>query len=83
MNREYDELLQAYKKNKHTAHGERLHAVCMIKINGDTIADTARRMFCSYQSVSNWLEAYESWGIEGLKDLPRSGDVQNPSPHRR
>ncbi len=63
MNREYDELLQAYKKNKRTVQGERLHAVCMIKISGDMIADTARRMFCSYQ------------GQNGLSGTPGTGGI--------
>ena len=43
----YEKLLQAYKK-------ERLHAMCKIKINKSTIAETSRQMFCTYQCVMNW-----------------------------
>ncbi len=36
-----DELLQAYKKEKYGKKKERLHAMCIIKINESTIAETA------------------------------------------
>ncbi len=68
-----DELLQAYKKEKNICKKERLHAICIIKINNYAIAETARQMFCTYNSVKNWLDSFEKYGIEGLEDLPRSG----------
>ncbi len=68
-----DELLQAYKKEKYGKKKERLHAMCIIKINESTIAETANQMFCTYNSVRNWLDSFEKYGLEGLEDLPRSG----------
>ena len=73
MNITNDELLQAYKKEKNNRKKERLHAMCMIKINEHTIAKTAKEMFCTYQCVRNWLCRFEEYGLEGLEDLPRSG----------
>ena len=54
MNITNNELLQAYKKEKYGKKKERLHAMCIIKINNYTIAETARQMFCTYQCVRNW-----------------------------
>ena len=65
-----DELLQAYKKEKNIRKKERLHAICIIKINNYSIAETARQMFCTYQSVRNWFDSFEKYGLEGLEDLP-------------
>ena len=73
MNITNDELLQAYKKEKNIHKKERLYAMCKIKINNRTIAETARQMFCTYQCVRNWLDSFEKYGLEGLEDLPRSG----------
>ena len=73
MNITNDELLQAYKKEKYGKKKERLHAICIIKINNRTITETARQMFCTYNSVKNWLDSFEKYGLEGLEDLPRSG----------
>ena len=47
--------------------------MCIIKINESTIAETASQMFCTYNSVRNWLDSFEKYGLEGLEDLPRSG----------
>ncbi len=73
MNITNDELLQAYKKEKNIHKKQRLHAICIIKINRYTIAETARQMFCTYNSVKNWLDSFEKYGLEGLEDSPRSG----------
>ncbi len=63
---------RAYKKEKYGKKKERLHAMCKIKINESTIAETANQMFCTYNSVRNWLDSFEKYGLEGLEDLPRS-----------
>ena len=68
-----DELLQAYKKEKPSKKKERMYAICMIQINNHTIAETARQMFCTYNSVRNWLDSFKKYGLEGLEDLPRLG----------
>ena len=52
MNITNDELLQAHKKEKYGKKKEKLHAMCIIKINNYTIAETARQMFCTYNSVN-------------------------------
>ncbi len=66
-----DELLQAYKKEKYGKKKERLHAMCIIKINKSTIAETASQMFCTCNSVRNWLDSFEKYGLEDPP--PRSG----------
>ena len=73
MDTKNEELLLAYKRNRRTPIGYRLHAICMIEINGRSVADTAREFFVSYQSVQNWLDAYKKDGAKGLEDRPRSG----------
>ena len=65
-----DELLQAYKKEKNIHKKTRLHAMCIIKINESTIAETANQMFCTYNSVRNWLDSFEKYGLGGLEDPP-------------
>ena len=55
MNITNDELLQAYKKEKNIHKKERLHAMCIIKINKSTIAETVRQMFCAYNSVNGFI----------------------------
>ena len=42
------------KKKKTVRKKKKLHAMCIIKINKSTIAETARQMFCTYQCVRNW-----------------------------
>ena len=51
----HEKLLQDYKKEKNIHKKERLYAMCKIKINKSTIAETFRQMFCTYQCVRNWL----------------------------
>ncbi len=73
MDTKNEELLLAYKRNRRTPIGYRLHAVCMIEINRRSVADTAREFIVSYQLVQNWLDIYKKDGAKGLKDRPRSG----------
>ena len=42
MNVTNNELIQAYKEEENNRKKERLHAICMIKVNKHTIAETAR-----------------------------------------
>ena len=70
MNVTNNELIQAYKEEKNNHKKERLHAICMIKVNKHTIAETAREMFRTYQCVHNWLLRFEEYGLD---DLSRSG----------
>ena len=44
--------------------------MCKIKINESTIAETASQMFCTCNSVRNWLDSFEKYGLEGLEDPP-------------
>lgn len=69
----YYKLLQAYKKEKNIHKKQRLHAICIIKINKYTISETAKQMFCTYQCVKNWFNQFERYGLDGLEDSPRSG----------
>ena len=63
MNVTNNELIQAYKEEENNRKKERLYAICMIKVNKHTIADTARDMFRTYQCVHNWLLRFEEYGL--------------------
>ena len=66
-------LIQAYKKEKRGAIKERIHIVCMIKINGLTVTETAMQHYCDPHTVASWVQRYDKEGLAGLKDRPRSG----------
>ena len=65
-------LVRAYKKEKSGAIKERIHIVCMIKINGHTVTEAAAQHYCDPHTVTGWLRRYEEGGLAGLADRPRS-----------
>ena len=56
MNITDDKLIQDYKKAKNIRKKERLHAICMIKINEYTITGMAKAIFCSYQYAIGYTD---------------------------
>ena len=66
-------LVRAYKKEKNPVTKDRIHAVCMIKINGLTVTETAALYCCDRHTVAEWISCYEKGGLAGLADRPRSG----------
>ena len=71
MNVTNSKLIQAYKEEENNRKKERLHAICMIKVNKHTIAETAREMFRTYQCVHNWLLRFEEYGLDDLSRFSR------------
>ena len=68
-----DLLIRAYKAEKDHLIGNRIHAVCMVKINGLKISEVASLCYCDSRTVSGWVRRFDKDGLAGLKDRPRSG----------
>ena len=66
-------LIQAFKKEKNPAKKNRIHAVCIVKINEMGISDAAGLFFCDPHTIAEWVKRYDSHGLAGLDDKPRSG----------
>jgi transposase InsO family protein len=43
-------------------------------LNGETVTEICQKHQISRKSVYKWIERYEKWGEEGLKDLSRAPD---------
>ena len=67
-----DLLIRAYKAEKDHLIGNRIHAVCMVKINGLKISEVASLCYCDARTVSGWVRRFEKDGLAGLKDKPCS-----------
>ncbi len=68
-----DLLIRAYKAEKDHLIGNRIHAVCMVKINGLEISEVASLRYCDARTVSGWVRRFDEDGLAGLPDRPRSG----------
>ena len=64
-----DELAIAYRKQKDRLT-ERILAVRLFVIKKQSVEQISEALDVSRQSVYNWIEQYQKYGIEGLKDLP-------------
>ena len=75
MNKEGEHglLIRAYKKEKRANVRDRIHIVCMIKINGLAASKVARLYYCDPHTVTSWVRRYNEEGLAGLEDKPRSG----------
>ena len=51
----------------------RMLAVRMVYVRKAGIDETAAHLMRSARWVRNWLRRYDEVGLEGLRDLPRSG----------
>ena len=68
-----NELGEAIKQEKDTKVNKRLIAVNMVRTAGCTTAQVATGMEVTQRSVQQWLERFDKYGIEGLRDLPHEG----------
>lgn len=66
-------LIQAFKKEKDPVKKNRIHAVCTVKISEISVSDAAALFFCDPHTVAEWVRRYDSKGLAGLDDKPRSG----------
>ena len=70
---EREELKEAYRKEKDPRVVARMLAVHMVYVRKAGIDETAAHLMRSARWVHNWLHRYDEGGLEGLRDLPRSG----------
>ena len=70
---EREELKEAYRKEKDPMVAARMLAVHMVYVRKAGIDETAAHLMRSARWVRNWLHRYDEGGLEGLRDLPRSG----------
>ena len=60
------------RKDEKFSQGLRLYAVYQIKLG--RMAEELEELYnVSHKSICNWVHSYNCYGIEGLKDRPRSG----------
>ena len=75
-----EKLEEAYRKEKDHRVGARMLAVHMVHFRKMSIDDAAANLLRCPRWVRNWLERFETGGLEGLRDLPRSGRPPKISP---
>ena len=68
-----EELEKAYKKEKNPKVAARMLAVHMVCVRGKSAGETAANLMRTHKWVYGWLERYDAGGLDGLRDLPRSG----------
>ena len=76
---EREELKEAYRKEKDPMVAARMLAVHMVYVRKAGIDETAAHLMRSARWVRNWLHRYDEGGLEGLRDLPRSGRAAKDS----
>ena len=62
-------LGEAIKQEKDTRVNKRLIAVNLVRTAGCTTAQVATGMEVTQRSVQQWLERFDKYGIEGLRDI--------------
>ncbi len=70
---EREELKEAYRKEKDPMVAARMLVVHMVYVRKAGIDETAAHLMRSARWVRNWLHRYDEGGLEGPRDLPRSG----------
>lgn len=60
------------RKDEKFSQGVRLYAVYQIKLGRN--AEELKELYnVSHKSICNWVHGYNAYGVDGLKDKPRSG----------
>ena len=68
-----EELKETYRKEKDPRVATRMLAVHTVYVRKAGIDETAAHLMRSARWVRNWLHRYDEGGLDGLRDLPRSG----------
>ena len=68
-----EELEKAYKKEKNHKVRARMVAVRMVRVRNMSVSETADIQGRCPNWVHNLLRRYDEGGLEGLRDLPKSG----------
>ena len=66
-------LIRAYKSEKNPVTKDRIHAVCMIKINGLEPSTVASLCYRDQRTIDEWIRRFDEDGLAGLNDRPRPG----------
>jgi putative transposase len=66
-------ILEAYKEEKDPKIKERILMVKLYKFDGESSNKIGEKLGHSHAIVLKWTRRFESEGLEGLKDRPRSG----------
>jgi len=74
------ELISMANLKKHAPIRDRLRAV-IYALQNDTAEEIAQQLDRPASWVQGWVYRYRDFGIEGLKDLPRSGKPPKLAPH--
>lgn len=72
-----EELEKAYRKEKDSRVVPRMLAVHMIRMREMSIGETAANLMRSERWVHKWLERFDAGGLDGLRDLPKTGRPPN------
>ena len=56
---------------KASEHGRRVHAILLLRENGNCVAKVARALYAARSSVQRWRALYEEHGEQGLRPLER------------
>ncbi|MDI1495114.1 MAG: Transposase [Cenarchaeum symbiont of Oopsacas minuta] len=67
------QLKDAHRKEREPNIRDRIVAVQMVHVNNMNIGEVAAGLFRTPEWVNQWIERFDEKGIDGLRDLPRSG----------
>ena len=68
-----EELEKEYRKEKDSGVVPRMLAVHMVRVREMSIDETAANLMRSERWVHKWLKRFGAGGLDGLRDLPRTG----------
>lgn len=66
-------LKKALKKEKDARVNLRIVAINMVVVKGQRVDDVAGSLMMSEDWVRQWVDRYESGGLDALRDRPRTG----------
>ena len=67
-----EELEKAYRKEKDSGAVPRMLTVHMVRVRKMGIGGTAANLVRSERWVHKWLKRFDTGGLDGLRDLPRT-----------
>ena len=68
-----EELEKAYKKEKNPMVAAKMLAVHMVYVREKSVGATAADLMRTDKWVYDWLKRFDAGGLDGLRDLPKSG----------
>ncbi len=68
-----EELVRAYKKEKNPRVTTRMLVVHVVYVREKSAGETAADLMRTHKWVYGWLEHYDAGGLDGFRDLPKSG----------